>query len=59
MAVLFVPPVNAHNEHEFHFEASHGDAFYKFFYKAGLSGGLLNELMASVKRGKRLNNIYP
>ena len=59
MAVLFVPPVNAHNQHEFHFEASPGDAFYKFFYKTGLSGGLLNELMASDKRAKRLNNIYP
>ena len=59
MAVLFVPPVNAHNQHEFHFDASPGDAFYKFFYKTGLSGGLLNELMASDKRAKRLNNIYP
>jgi hypothetical protein len=59
VAVLFVPPVNAHNQHEFHFDASPGDAFYKFFYKTGLSGGLLNELMASDKRAKRLNNIYP
>ena len=58
-AVLFVLPVHAHNQHEFNFEASRGDAFYKFFFKTGLSGGLLNELMAADGLAKRLNNIYP
>ena len=58
-AVLFTPPVNAHNQHELYFKASPGDAFYKFFFKSGLSGGLLNELMSSDGRAKQLNNIYP
>ncbi len=58
-AVLFVFPASAHNQHEFHFEASRGDVFYKFFFKAGLSGELLNKLMTTDEQAKRLNNIYP
>jgi len=52
-------PVDAHNQHEFHFETTRGDVFYKFFFKTGLSRELLNKMMAADGRAKRLNNIYP
>ena len=49
----------AGGKHDFSFKVSRGDAFYKFFFSAGLSGDLLTKLMSSDKRAQRLNNIFP
>jgi len=59
MCSAFMPVANADEKHDFYFEASRGDAFYKFFYSAGLSGELLKKLMGSDERAQRLNHIYP
>ena len=56
---LISTPSVANGKHDFIFEVSGGDAFYKFFYKSGLSAKLLTKLMASDKRAQRLNKIYP
>ena len=53
------PTAKADGKHDFFFEVSRGDAFYKFFYSAGLSGKLLKKLMESDERAQRLNQIYP
>ena len=53
------PIAKADGKHDFFFEVSRGDAFYKFFYSAGLSGKLLKKLMESDERAQRLNQIYP
>ena len=55
----FMPAANADGKHDFYFEVSRGDAFYKFFYSTGLSGELLKKLMDSDERAQRLNHIYP
>jgi len=49
----------ADEKHDYSFEVSRGDAFYKFFFSTGLSGKLLTKLMASDQRAQRLNKIYP
>jgi len=49
----------ADGKHDYYFEVSRGDAFYKFFYSTGLSGKLLKKLMDSDERAQRLNKIYP
>jgi hypothetical protein len=49
----------ADGRHDFSFEVSRGDAFYKFFFSTGLSGTLLTKLMTSDERAQRLNNIFP
>jgi len=59
MGFAFMPTAKADGNHDFYFEASRGDAFYKFFYSAGLSGELLKKLMGSDERAQRLNHIYP
>ena len=59
MCSAFMPTAMADGKHDFYFEASRGDAFYKFFNSAGLSGELLKKLMASDERAQRLNQIYP
>ena len=59
MGSVLAPMAEADGKHEFYFEASRGDVFYKFFYSAGLSGELLKKLMASDERAQRLNHIYP
>jgi len=56
---ILAPIAKADGKHDFFFEVSRGDAFYKFFYSAGLSGKLLNKLMESDERAQRLNQIYP
>jgi len=56
---VLIPTVKADEKHDFYFEASRGDVFYKFFYSAGLSGNLLIKLMSSDERAQRLNHIYP
>jgi len=56
---FLAPIAKADGKHDFFFEVSRGDAFYKFFYSTGLSGGLLKQLMDSDERAKRLNHIYP
>jgi len=56
---VLVSTAKADGKHEFYFEVSRGDVFYKFFYSAGLSGGLLKQLMDSDERAQRLNHIYP
>jgi len=56
---VFAPIAKADGKHDFFFEVSRGDAFYKFFYSAGLSGRLLKKLMDSDERAQRLNHIYP
>ena len=55
---VLMPTAKADGKHDFYFEASRGDVFYKFFYGAGLSGGLLKKLMSSDERAQRLNHIY-
>ena len=59
MCSVLMPTAKADGKHEYYFEASRGDAFYKFFYSTGLSGELLKKLMSSDGRAQRLNNIYP
>ena len=59
MGSVLMPTSKADGKHDFYFEASRGDAFYKFFYSTGLSGALLKTLMGSDERAQRLNNIYP
>ena len=56
---MLCAPSIAGGKHDFSFKVSRGDAFYKFFFSAGLSGDLLTKLMGSDKRAQRLNNIYP
>ena len=56
---VLVSTAKADGKHEFYFEVSRGDVFYKFFYSAGLSGKLLKKLMSSDERAQRLNQIYP
>ena len=59
MCSVLMPTAKADGKHDFYFEASRGDVFYKFFYSAGLSGNLLKKLMSSDERAQRLNHIYP
>lgn len=59
MISVLIPTARADGKHDFYFEASRGDAFYKFFYSTGLSGKLLKKLMDSDERAQRLNHIYP
>ena len=59
MCSVLMPTAKADGKHDFYFEASRGDAFYKFFYSTGLSGKLLKKLMDSDERAQRLNHIYP
>ena len=59
MCYVLMPTAKADGKHDFYFEASRGDAFYKFFYSTGLSGKLLKKLMVSDERAQRLNHIYP
>jgi len=59
MCSVLMPTAKADGKHDFYFEASRGDAFYKFFYSTGLSGKLLKKLMVSDERAQRLNHIYP
>ena len=42
----------ADGRHDFSFEVSRGDAFYKFFFSTGLSGSLLTKLMTSDERAR-------
>ena len=56
---VLAPIAKADGKHDFFFEVSRGDAFYKFFYSAGLSGRLLKMLMDSDEKAQRLNHIYP
>ena len=56
---VLAPTAKADGKHDFFFEVSRGDAFYKFFYSAGLSGRLLKKLMDSDERAQRLNHIHP
>jgi murein DD-endopeptidase MepM/ murein hydrolase activator NlpD len=56
---FLVSTARADGKHEFYFEVSRGDVFYKFFYSAGLSGKLLKKLMSSDEKAQRLNQIYP
>jgi len=44
MISVLMPTAKADGKHDFYFEASRGDAFYKFFYSTGLSGELLKQL---------------
>lgn len=59
MCSAFMSTAMADGKHDFYFKASRGDAFYKFFNSAGLSGELLKKLMGSDERAQRLNYIYP
>ena len=59
MGSVLMPTSKADGKHDFYFETSRGDVFYKFFYSAGLSGELLKTLMGSDERAQRLNHIYP
>ncbi len=56
---VLVSTAKADGKHDFYFEVSRGDAFYKFFYSTGLSSKLLKKLMDSDERAQRLNQIYP
>jgi len=56
---VLVSTARADGNHDYYFEVSRGDAFYKFFYSTGLSGKLLKKLMDSDERAQRLNHIYP
>jgi len=56
---VLVSTARADGNHDYYFEVSRGDAFYKFFYSTGLSGKLLKKLMDSDERAQRLNKIYP
>jgi murein DD-endopeptidase MepM/ murein hydrolase activator NlpD len=58
-SVLYALPGLADGEHEFHFEVSRGDVFYKFFFEVGLEGDLLNKMMKADERADRLNRIAP
>ena len=58
MISVLIPTAKADGKHDFYFETSRGDAFYKFFYSTGLSGKLLKKLMDSDERAQRLNHIY-
>tara|TARA_B110000977_G_C11051049_1_gene482315 strand:- start:840 stop:1958 length:1119 start_codon:yes stop_codon:yes gene_type:complete len=53
------PQSIANGSHDFNFKVTRGDAFYKFFFSAGLSGKLLQKLMTSDERAQQLSNIYP
>ena len=57
--ILLYVPSHAGGSHDLSFKVSRGDAFYKFFFSAGLSGDLLTKLMSSDKKAQRLNNIFP
>jgi murein DD-endopeptidase MepM/ murein hydrolase activator NlpD len=56
---LLAPPSHAASSHDFHFEVSRGDVFYKFFFKTGLPGKLLKKLMTADDRAQRLAHISP
>ena len=56
---VLMSTAKADGKHDFYFEVSRGDAFYKFFYSTGLSGKLLKKLMGSDEKAQRLNQIYP
>ena len=43
MISVLIPTAKADGKHDFYFETSRGDAFYKFFYSTGLSGKLLKK----------------
>jgi len=58
-SVFYVSPSLADGKHEFHFEVSRGDVFYKFFFEAGLDGALLNKMMKADERASRLSRIAP
>jgi len=58
-SVLYALPSHADGKHEFHFEVSRGDVFYKFFFTAGLNGELLNKMMKADERASRLGHIAP
>ena len=57
--ILLYVPSHAGGSHDLSFKVSRGDAFYKFFFSAGLSGDLLTKLMSADKKAQRLNNIFP
>lgn len=57
--VLYALPSQADGKHEFHFEVSRGDVFYKFFFEVGLNGELLNKMMKADERAARLSQIAP
>ena len=59
VCVFLSASASASGTHDYSFKVSRGDAFYKFFFRTGLSGKLLKKLMASDKRAQKLNNIYP
>ena len=59
LSALYALPSLADGEHEFHFEVSRGDVFYKFFFSAGLNGELLNKMMKADERAARLSHIAP
>lgn len=56
---LLGSPSYAASTHDFHFEVSRGDVFYKFFLKTGLPGKLLKKLMTADDRSQRLAHISP
>jgi len=57
--VFLSTPSAASGTHDYSFKVSRGDAFYKFFFRTGLSGKLLKKLMASDERAQKFNKIYP
>ena len=59
LSALYTIQSHANGQHEFHFEVSRGDVFYKFFFTAGLNGELLNKMMKSDERASRLSRIAP
>ena len=59
LSALCALPSQADGKHEFHFEVSRGDVFYKFFFAAGLNGELLNKMMKADERAARLGRIAP
>jgi len=59
LSALYALPSHADGEHEFHFEVSRGDVFYKFFFETGLKGELLNKMMKADERAARLARIAP
>lgn len=59
LSALYALPSHADGKHEFHFEVSRGDVFYRFFFTAGLNGELLNKMMKSDERASRLSRIAP
>ena len=58
-SAFYTLPSLADDKHEFHFEVSRGDVFYKFFFEAGLDGALLNKMMRADERASRLSRIAP